>query len=92
MAIANYWSRKSRISNEKKEEKFMGEDREFLLTYCKELEQNEHHDFYIFGHRHLPLELKVNEHSLYINLGEWVHYDTYAVYDGKNVALKKFEG
>ncbi len=92
MAIANYWSRKSRISNEKKEEKFMGEDREFLLTYCKEREKNEHHDFYIFGHRHLPLELKVNEHSLYINLGEWVHYDTYAVYDGKNVALKKFEG
>ena len=92
MAIANYWSRKSRISNEKKEEKFMGEDREFLLIYCKELEQNDHHDFYIFGHRHLPLELRVNEHSLYINLGEWVHYDTYAVYDGKNVELKKFEG
>ncbi|HEX5167802.1 MAG TPA: UDP-2,3-diacylglucosamine diphosphatase [Cyclobacteriaceae bacterium] len=90
IAIANYWSRQSRISNEKKEEQFAGEDSEFLLTYCRELEKKEHHDFYIFGHRHLPLDLKVNERSRYINLGEWVHFDTYGVYDGENVELKKF--
>jgi UDP-2,3-diacylglucosamine hydrolase len=90
IAIANYWSRKSRISNERKEEKFAGEENEFLLTYCKELEEREHHDFYVFGHRHLPLNLMVNENSRYINTGEWVHFKTYAVYDGKNVELREF--
>ncbi len=91
IGLASFWSRKSRISNNKREEKFMGEDKEFLVAYCKETERDVHHDFYIFGHRHLPLDLKINDNSRYINLGEWVHFDTYAVYDGKNVALKTFK-
>jgi UDP-2,3-diacylglucosamine hydrolase len=92
IAIAKYWSRQSRISNSKKEEKFENEEREFLLTYCKEVEAKDHHDFYIFGHRHLPLDLAVGENSRYINLGEWVHFNTFAEFDGQNVVLKKFEG
>lgn len=92
MGIANQWSRQSRISNTRKEEKFEGEDREFLFTYCKEQEQKQHHDFYIFGHRHLPLDLKINNNSQYINIGEWVHFNTYAEYDGKKVYLKTYEG
>jgi UDP-2,3-diacylglucosamine hydrolase len=91
ISLAKYWSRQSRISNMKQEEKFTGEENEYLLTYCRELEKTSHHDFYIFGHRHLPLDLSVAENSKYINLGEWVHFDTYAVYDGKQVELKKFE-
>jgi UDP-2,3-diacylglucosamine hydrolase len=90
IGIANYWSRNSRINNYKKEEKFEGEDGEFLMVYCKELEQNEHHDFYIFGHRHLPLDLKINERSRYINLGEWVNFSTYAEYDGVLLQLKSY--
>jgi UDP-2,3-diacylglucosamine hydrolase len=91
MAIAHRWSRDSRIANMKREEKFSGEENEFLLTYCKEVAKTQHYDFYIFGHRHLPLDLKVGENSRYINLGEWVHFTTYAVYDGKNVELKNFK-
>ncbi|MBA4144427.1 MAG: UDP-2,3-diacylglucosamine hydrolase [Azospira oryzae] len=92
MGIAHYWSKQSRISNMKRdEEKFQSEDKEFLLTYCKELEKTQHHDYYIFGHRHLPLDLKVGENSRYINLGEWVHFTTYAVYDGSHVELKSFK-
>jgi UDP-2,3-diacylglucosamine hydrolase len=90
IGIANHWSRSSRISNTKKEEKFQGEDGEFLLLYCKEREAREHHDFYIFGHRHLPLDIRVGDSSRYINLGEWVNFSTYAVYDGENLALKEF--
>jgi UDP-2,3-diacylglucosamine hydrolase len=89
-AIANTWSRKSRITNMKQEERFEGEEREFLWVYCRELEKTEHHDFYVFGHRHLPLNLKVNDLSTYINLGEWVNFNSYAVYDGTNVELKFF--
>jgi UDP-2,3-diacylglucosamine hydrolase len=91
IAIAQYWSRKSRISNVKREEKFQGEEKEFLLAYCKSLEKSTHHDFYIFGHRHLPLDLTVGENSRYINLGEWVHFNTYAIYDGTTAQLKAFE-
>jgi UDP-2,3-diacylglucosamine hydrolase len=90
IAIAKYWSRKSRISNNAREEKFNGEENEFLLAYCKELEKEEHHDFYIFGHRHLPLDLMVGPHSRYINLGEWVNFNTYAVLDGQSLELKTF--
>lgn len=92
MGIAQFWSRKSRISNIKREEMFKGEENEFLLTYCKDLEKKDHHDFYIFGHRHLPLDLKVAVNSRYINLGEWVNFNTYAVYDGNNIELKTFNG
>lgn len=90
MAIAHRWSRNSRISNLKREERFSGEEKEFLWLYCRELEKHQHHDYYIFGHRHLPLHLKVNETSTYINLGEWVTGSHYAVYDGVTVELKSF--
>lgn len=90
IGIANYWSKKSRISNTKMEEKFEGEENEFLLTYCRELEKSTHYDFYVFGHRHLPLDFKVGENSRYLNLGEWVHFNTYAEYDGQDFSLKTF--
>lgn len=90
IGIANLWSRQSRISNMKREEKFIKEENEFLWVYCNEQERINHHDYYIFGHRHLPLDLKIGDHSRYINIGEWVHFNTYAVYDGKEVSLKKF--
>lgn len=91
IGIANYWSRKSRITNMKREEKFEGEEGEFLWAYCNEVEKKDHYDFYVFGHRHLPLDLKIGERSRYINLGEWVHFSTYAEYDGKNVSLKTYQ-
>ncbi len=91
MSIAHYWSGKSRLANQKREEKFKGEDQEFLMQYCRETEQHTHYDFYIFGHRHLPLDLPVGPSSRYINLGEWVHYSTYAEYDGTTVRLLSFD-
>ena len=90
IAIANRWSRRSRITNNIKEEKFHGEEGEYLLAYCREMEKIQHHDFYIFGHRHLPLDLKINDRSRYINLGEWVNFTTYAEYDGTQLKLKSF--
>jgi UDP-2,3-diacylglucosamine hydrolase len=90
IGFANYCSRNSRIRQNKREDKFLGED-EWLLVYSRELEKKEHHDYYIFGHRHLPLDIKVGDHSRYVNLGEWVNYFTYAVFDGSDVQLKEFE-
>ncbi|MEJ7646814.1 MAG: UDP-2,3-diacylglucosamine diphosphatase [Chryseolinea sp.] len=90
IGLAKVWSRKSRITNQKRDEQFQGEANEFLWVYCNEIEKKEHHDFYVFGHRHLPLDLKITDSSRYINLGEWVNFTTYGVYDGKQMELKTF--
>lgn len=91
LAIANYWSRQSRISSSGGDDSFQGEDKEWLLQYAKAIEKENHHDYYIFGHRHLPLDLKVKGQSRYINLGEWVNGSPYGVFDGKDFKLLTFE-
>lgn len=91
IGIANFWSRKSRISNAKKDEDTFKDEKEFLWQYCKEIEAKKHHDYYIFGHRHLPLDLEVGDNSRYFNLGEWVNHYTYGVFDGDKFELKIFE-
>jgi UDP-2,3-diacylglucosamine hydrolase len=91
VGIANYWSRHSRISNQKKENPKPGEH-EWLVIYCRELLKTHFYDYLIFGHRHLPLNIPLNEKSTYINLGEWVNYNTYAVFDDETVTLHHFEG
>jgi UDP-2,3-diacylglucosamine hydrolase len=88
--IANYFSSRSRLANASYDEHF-DENKEWLLHFAREKEKSEHFDFYIFGHRHLPLDLQVNATSRYINLGEWLHHRTYAVWDGKNLSLERFE-
>ncbi len=102
IGIASLWSRKSRSQNDNKtsnnarrnDKQFLGDD-EWLWQYCKEIEATKHYDFYIFGHRHLPLDLPVLGHSVntsrYINLGEWLNYATFAVFDGQKLSLEIFE-
>ncbi|MFL5765450.1 MAG: UDP-2,3-diacylglucosamine diphosphatase [Bacteroidia bacterium] len=90
VGFANYSSRKSRLSNVKKDEKFLGEENEWLAIYSKEILKKEHYDYFVFGHRHLPLDIKLSDRSRYINLGEWVNHCTYAVFDGNELELKKY--
>jgi len=89
IGIANYWSRKSRKSSGDHDEKFLGDD-EWLLHYCKEVLETAHYDHFVFGHRHLPLDLKVGESSQYVNLGDWISYFTYGVFDGTSLELKEY--
>jgi UDP-2,3-diacylglucosamine hydrolase len=90
IGVANFWSRKSRIRNTQTDEVYKPGE-EWLESYCTTMEKSNHHDYYIFGHRHLPLYLQINNSSQYINLGEWVNYCSYAEYDGQTVKLKYFE-
>jgi UDP-2,3-diacylglucosamine hydrolase len=89
IGLANYWSRKSRIQNTMTDEVYKP-GKEWLVTYCTEMEEQDHHDYYIFGHRHLPLDIQINATCRYLNLGEWVNYCSYAVYDGQTVSLQYF--
>ncbi len=90
-AIGHYCSRKSRIATGTSDSVYLGDDKEWLVIYCKEKLKVKHFDYFIFGHRHLPIDVKVGENSSYINLGEWVNYYTYAEFDGTKLHLKKFE-
>ncbi len=90
--LANYWSGTSRKANRDEDEKFKGEEMEWLAIYCKEYLKKEHIDYFIFGHRHLPLDLEVGKNSRYINLGEWMNYQTYAVFNGEELELKEYKG
>ncbi len=90
LGIANYFSKMSKEAATKTDKDFLGEDKEFLVIYSKEILQNEHIDYFIFGHRHLPLDIALKENSHYINLGEWINFDSYAVFDGELTTLKYF--
>lgn len=89
--IANYFSRKSRQKTGASDAIFLGEEKEWLVQYCKQKLETEEFDYFIFGHRHLPLNIKLNNASTYINLGDWITHFTYAVFDGEKVELKKWE-
>jgi UDP-2,3-diacylglucosamine hydrolase len=90
IGLANYFSRKSREKTGSSDEHFLGADKEWLIVYSKEILQQEHFDYFIFGHRHYPIEFKLNETSRYINLGDWIRNFTYATFDGNEVELKKW--
>ena len=51
--------------------------------------EREHYDWFIFGHRHLPMNLEIGPRSRYLNLGDWISYFTYAVFDGTTLRLMK---
>lgn len=92
MGLAGYLSRRSRAQTGASEEVFLGEDKEWLIQYSKEKLQQEPADYFIFGHRHLPIDFRLNEKSRYINLGDWIRYFTYAVFDGEKLELKSYTG
>ncbi len=91
IGLADYFSRKSRAKTGKTNEVFLGEDKEWLVVYTKEILQKEHYDYFVFGHRHLPLDIQLNEKSRYINLGDWIKYCTYAVFDGEQFSLEYYK-
>jgi len=89
--LANYFSRKSRAKTGNADELFLGEDKEWLILYTKEQAKTMAVDYFIFGHRHYAIDLRLNEKSRYINLGDWIRLNTYAVFDGKDLQLLTWE-
>lgn len=87
--IARSWSSKSRLHNDK-DKTHLG-DKEMLYQYCIEEEKRRHRNYYLFGHRHLPMSFDINDRCKYFNLGEWINYYTYGVFDGNEFSLKNFK-
>lgn len=92
MWLGYSWAKKSWQQHDKEEgvAQFEAKEKEILYLYCQEQESLKHHDFYVFGHRHLKLDIAINEKSRYINLGDWITFYSYAVFDGKLLSLVDF--
>lgn len=86
--LALFSSRKSRMANEKKDEIFLGEQKEWHILFCKDMVNKKPYNYFIMGHRHLPMDFKIGDNARYINTGDWVYNFSYVVYDHENVELK----
>ena len=90
VGLANKWSSRSRI-NHTIEIQEINRENEWLFLYSKKLEADQHFDYYVFGHRHLPLTLDISKESTYINLGEWLNFNSFGVFDGTDFRIDYFE-
>jgi UDP-2,3-diacylglucosamine hydrolase len=89
--FAQYLSLKNKLISGEEDIKFLGDDNEWLVRYAKrKLEQN-HYDYFVFGHRHMPLDIDLSPSSKYINLGDWINHFTYGVFDGKILSLDTYK-
>lgn len=86
--MAHFWSYKSRVNNN--DPLVFVKEKEWLYLYCAHKLKQEHFDYFLFGHRHLPVQVEVGPGSQYINLGDWLVHFTYAVYDGTTLELRTY--
>ncbi len=88
--LAQYLSVKNKLISGADDVKFLGEDNEWLVLYAKRKLEINHYDYFIFGHRHLPMIIELNNSSKYINLGDWINYFTYGAFQ-ENFELKEYK-
>ncbi len=90
ITIANWFSHRSKIKSDEINSQYYGEHKEYHLLFAKEYLELKKVDYFIFGHRHLPMDIIIGDAHV-INLGDWITYNSYAVFDGSTVELKKYE-
>lgn len=89
--VAQHLSVKNKLISGDEDKQFLGEEQEWLAQYSKRKLETKHFDYFVFGHRHLPMEIKVGENATYFNLGDWINHYTYGVFDGEKFELKTFQ-
>jgi UDP-2,3-diacylglucosamine hydrolase len=90
--LGKAWSKRSRYAKGIVSEEFVSEENELQIVFAKEQLSSEHFDFFIFGHRHIPLDIQIAENSRVINLGDWIYSYTYGEFDGREFILKQYKG
>lgn len=89
--LAQYLSVKNKLISGEEDKAFLGEEKEWLVLYAKRKLESKAYNYFIFGHRHLPMTIPVGDQATYINLGDWIHHYTYGVFDGKTFELLTFK-
>ncbi|MEC8323160.1 MAG: UDP-2,3-diacylglucosamine diphosphatase, partial [Bacteroidota bacterium] len=88
--FAQYLSQKNKLISGDNDLKFKGNESEWLTQYARRKLEYRHYDYFLFGHRHLPLEVPLNQKSYYFNLGDWITHFSYGVFDGQIFKLEKY--
>ena len=91
IAFAHRWSSSSRQAHSDENTQYKGENQEPLVLFAKEYAANHDIDYFIFGHRHILLDLMLTRKSRIVILGDWIQLFSYAVYDGNNLCVEIFE-
>lgn len=89
--LGHYLSVKNKLISGKEDQKYLGDDKEWLVQYALRKLESTHYDFFVFGHRHLPIDISIGKSSRYVNLGDWISYFSYGVYDGELLRLEYFQ-
>ena len=90
MAFAQWWSKKSRKKHGALGS-FMGVENEHQLQFArKELEKHPDIEYFVFGHRHIPYDIHIDNNSRVICLGDWIGNFTYGIFDGQELRLELF--
>lgn len=86
------WAKHSRLKRKDgKEPPYMGEDKEELVLYTKEyMKTHSDIDFFIYGHRHIELDLMLSRKTRMMILGDWITQFTYAVFDGEHLFMEDY--
>ena len=84
--LGHTWSKHSRYSKGIADEFH----KEYNILFAKEMLKSKHVDYFIFGHRHIPMDINLKESSRLFNLGEWIVGNTYAIFDGKSLEIKSY--
>ena len=91
MKLGYYFSVKNKMISGDEDAQFLGEDNEWLVQYCKKKLTEKHYDYFVFGHRHLPLEIDLGSNATYINLGDWISYFTFGTFSEQTFTLDEFK-
>lgn len=90
MAFAQWWSRKSR---QKKGSyvSFLGAEKEHQVIYARNaIAEDPSIEYFVFGHRHVPYQIRIAENSHVVCLGDWISNFTYAVFDGEHFQMHRY--
>ena len=88
--LASFASQSSR--KHKGETDYTTKEKEWLYAYAVKKSKEIEVDYFVFGHRHIPMNLQLpNGKTRYVNTGEWFNKCSYLVVDETAVTLQFFE-
>ncbi len=88
--LGNFFSRKNKILSGNNI-KFKSKENEILYHFCKKKLNVKHYDFFVFGHRHLPLKIELDNNSYYFNTGDWINHYSFLHFKDDSLQLKYFK-
>ncbi|GHV62545.1 UDP-2,3-diacylglucosamine hydrolase [Bacteroidia bacterium] len=105
IGFARRWSSHSRLNYRKDTDCYRGTENEYIELFCRKVLKTKQYDYFVFGHRHLPLKIQLTGNSLngpngpnspdgpnsyYINTGDWITHYSYAVFDGVSCTVLEY--